>query len=110
MLAISMLEQILIFCVRLDQLSERFNQLDQGTSSNHDDIRSLRLSLDQFHSMSETQFLTLKDQLQVLSDSPNTERLPLLPLPSVEVVDTEQTVVIEGLCGKVKGLEQTLVT
>ena len=26
------------------------------------------------------------------------------------VVDTEHTVVIEGLCGKVKGLEQTLVT
>ena len=27
-----------------------------------------------------------------------------------EVVDTEHIVVIEGLCGKVKGLEQTLVT
>ena len=28
----------------------------------------------------------------------------------VEVVDAEHTVIIEGLCGKVKGLEQTIVT
>ena len=34
--------------VRLDQLTERFNQLDQCTSSNRDDICSLRSSLDQF--------------------------------------------------------------
>ena len=54
--------------------------------------------------------MSLRDQFQVLSESPNTEHLPSLPLPSVEVVDTEHTVVIEGLCGKVKGLEQTLVT
>ena len=31
-------------------------------------------------------------------------------MSSVEVVDTKHTVVIEGLCGKIKGLEQTLVT
>ena len=31
------------------------------------------------------------------------------PLSSVEVADVEQTVVIEGLQGKVKGLEQTIV-
>ena len=33
-----------------------------------------------------------------------------MPLPSVEVADVEQTVVIEGLLGKMKGLEQTIVT
>ena len=96
--------------VRLDQLAERFNQLDQCTSSNRDNIRSLRSSLDQFRSVFETQFLSLRDQLQALSESSNTERLPSPPLSSVEVVNTEHTVVIEGLCGKVKGLEQTLVT
>ena len=31
-------------------------------------------------------------------------------LPSVEVPDVEQTVVIEGLTGKMKGLEQRIVT
>ena len=50
------------------------------------------------------------NQLQALSESSNFERLPSLPLPSVEVVDAEQTVVIEGLQGKMKGLEQTIVT
>ena len=40
----------------------------------------------------------------------NTVGLPSPPRSSVEVVDTEHTVVIEGLCGKIKGLEQTLVT
>ena len=31
-------------------------------------------------------------------------------MPIVEVADVEQTVVIEGLQGKMKGLEQTIVT
>ena len=52
--------------------------------------------------MSETQFLSLKGQLQALSEPSNTERLPSPPLSSVEVVNAEQTVVIEGLCGKMK--------
>ena len=65
--------------VRLDQLAERFNQLDQRTSSNRDDIRSLHSSLDQFCSVSKTQFLSLRDQLQVLSESSNTVRLPSPP-------------------------------
>ena len=51
-----------------------------------------------------------RDQFQGLNKSSNTVRLPSPPTLSVEVVDTEHTVVIEGLCGKVKGLEQTLVT
>ena len=54
--------------------------------------------------------MSLRDQLQVLSESSNTVCLPSPPTSSVEVVDTEHTVVIKGLCGKVKGLEQTLVT
>ena len=29
---------------------------------------------------------------------------------SAEVVEVEHTIVIEGLCGKVKGLEQAIVT
>ena len=49
-------------------------------------------------------------QLQVLSESSNTVRPSSHPTSSVEVVDVEHTVVIEGLCRKVKGLEQTIVT
>ena len=52
----------------------------------------------------------MKGQLQALSESSNLERLSSLPLSSVEVVDAEKTVVIEGLRGKMKGLEQTIVT
>ena len=85
--------------VRLDHLAEKFNQLDQHISNNHDNISSLRSSLDQFSIVSETQFLSLRDQFQALSGSSNTERLPSPPLSSVEVVDTEQTVVIEGFRG-----------
>ena len=33
-----------------------------------------------------------------------------VPTSSVEAADVEHTVIIEGLCGKVKGLEQTIVT
>ena len=46
----------------------------------------------------------------MLSESSDIERRPLLPLQSVEVVDVEQVEVIEGLWGKMKGLEQTIVT
>ena len=79
--------------VRLDHLAEKLNQLDQRTSSNRDNIGSLRSSLDQFRSVSETQFLSLRHQLQALSESSNTERLLSPPLSSVEVVDTKHTVV-----------------
>ena len=95
---------------RLDHFAERLNQQDQCISNNCDDIRSLRSSIDQFSTVSETQFLSLKDQLQVLSESSNLKRLPSPPLSSVKVVDAEQTIVIEGLRGKMKGLEQTIVT
>ena len=59
--------------------------------------------------MSENQFLSLKDQLKVLSESSDVERLPSLPLQSIEVADIEQVEVIEGLQGKMKGLEQNIV-
>ena len=95
---------------RLDQLTERFNQLDQRASTNRDNIRSLHSSLDQFCNVSETQFLSLKAQLQVLSEVSNTVRPSSSPTSAVKVVDTEHTVVIKGLRGKVKGLEQTIVT
>ena len=58
-------------------------------------------------STSEIQFSSVKNQLQVLSESSST--VPV-PTSSGEVVDIEHTVVIEGLRGKVKGLEQTIVT
>ena len=95
---------------RLDQLKERYNQLDQCTSNNRDDLLSLCSLIDKFLNSSETQFLSLRDQLQVLIDSSNTIRPPSPPTFSLDFVDAEQTVVIEGLRGKVKGLEQTIVT
>ena len=45
-----------------------------------------------------------------MSESSVFERLSSPPLPSVEVTDVKQILVIEGLRGKVKGLEQTIVT
>ena len=46
----------------------------------------------------------------MLSESSNTAQPPPIPTSSVEVVDAEHTVVMEGLRGKVKGLEQTIAT
>ena len=60
--------------VRLDHLTEKFNQLDQCITNNPDDIRSLRSSFDQFSIVSETLFLSLRDQLQALSESSNIEQ------------------------------------
>ena len=91
-------------------LKDLISKISVYISNNCDDIRSLRFSIDQLSTVSETQFLSLKDQLQALSESSNFERLPSLPLPSVEVVVAEQAVVIEGLLGKMKGLEQTIAT
>ena len=95
---------------RLDHFAERLNQQDQCISDNRIKIQYLLLSFDQFKIISENQFLALKDQLQVLSESSGVKRLLSLHLPSVEVADVEQTVVIEGLRGKMKCLEQTIVT
>ena len=46
----------------------------------------------------------------MLSESSNTVQPPPIPISAVEVVDAEQTVVIDDLRGEVKGLEQTIVT
>ena len=59
--------------------------------------------------MSESQFLLLKDQLKVVSESSDIERRPSLPLQSIELPDS-QVEVIENLRGKMKGFEQTIVT
>ena len=83
--------------VRLDHLAEKLNHLDQRITNNRDDICSLCSSFDQFSIVSETQFLSLRNQLQALSESSNIACLPSPPLSSADVVDTEQTVVIEGL-------------
>ena len=45
----------------------------------------------------------------MVSESFVIERLPSLPLQSIEVPDVEQVEVIESLRGKMKGLEQTIV-
>ena len=49
------------------------------------------------------------DQFQVLSGSATTVQPTPIPISSVEVVDIEHTIIIDGLRGKVKGLEQTIV-
>ena len=54
---------------RLDQFAERLNQQDQSIADNCTKIQSLASSLDQFKITSKTQFLVLKDQLLVLSES-----------------------------------------
>ena len=52
----------------------------------------------------------MKDQLKVLSESSDIDRRPSLPLQAVGVPDVEQVEVIEGLRGKMKELEQTILT
>ena len=46
----------------------------------------------------------------MLGESANTVHPSPIPTSSVEILDVEHAVVIEGFCGKVKGLEQTIVT
>ena len=49
-------------------------------------------------------------QLQVIRESPPVTQSLHVPTSRIEAANTEHTVIIEGLCGKVKGLEQTIVT
>ena len=63
-----------------------------------------------FQSVSENQFLSLRDQLRVLSEAPGIERSLSLPLQPVGIPGVEQEEVIKGLRGKVMGLEQTILT
>ena len=83
--------------------------MEQRTSNNRDDLLSICSLIDQLRAMFEIQFSSLTDQLQVLSESANTAQPPAIPTSSGEIADIEHAVVIEGLHGKVKGLEQTIV-
>ena len=51
----------------------------------------------------------MKDQLKVLSESSDIDRRPSLPLQAVGVPDVEQVEVIEGLRGKMKEYEKTIL-
>ena len=62
--------------IRLDYLTERFNRLEQSTSNNCDDLLTICKSINDFQDTYDTQFLSLKDQLQALSKSSNTVRVP----------------------------------
>ena len=66
--------------------------------------------IDQLRATSDSQFSSLTKQLQVLRESSKAAQSLHVPTSSVEAADTEHTVIIKGLCGKVKGLEQTIVT
>ena len=58
--------------IRLVYLTECFNQLEQCTSNNHDNLLTIFKSNDDFRDTYDTQFLSLRDQLQALSKSSNT--------------------------------------
>ena len=66
--------------------------------------------IDQLPAASDSQFSLLTKQLQVPRESSNAAQSLHVLTSSVEVADAEHTVIIEGLCCKVKGLEQTIVT
>ena len=84
---------------RLDHFAERFNKQDQLISDNSVRIQSLFSSIDQFQLVSENQFVSLRDQLRVLSDVSCIERSPPLPLQSVGIPGVEQEEVMKGLRG-----------
>ena len=60
--------------------------------------------------VSENQFLSLRDQIWELSEASSIESSPSLPLQPVGIPGVEQKEVIEDLRGKVKRLEQTILT
>ena len=64
---------------RLDHFAERLNQQDQHISDNGVKIQSLISSVDQFQLISENQFVSLRDQLRVLSEASGIERSLSLP-------------------------------
>ena len=88
---------------RLDHLTEQLNHLEQCTSSNRTYFLSLRTLIEQLCITSDTQFSSLRDQLQGLSESPS---MAPAPISTVDVAEGEHTVVVEGL----RGLEQIIVT
>ena len=54
--------------------------------------------------------LLLSKQFQVLREAHQIAQSLHVPTSSVEAADAEHTVIIEGFCDKVKGVEQTIVT
>ena len=54
--------------------------------------------------------LLLEDQLKALRHISSVETNPVFPPIHVETLGVEQEEVVEGLCGKVKGLEQQIQT
>ena len=81
---------------RLDHFAERLNQQDQRISDNNVKIQSLISSVDQFQLISENKFVSLRNQLRVLSAASGFGRSSLLPLQPVGVPGVEQVVIIEG--------------
>ena len=90
---------------RLDHFAECLNQQDQIVTDNSVKIQSLICSFDQFRLNSESQLSSLEDQIKVLNEVPSVGRSPVCPPVPVEVLEVEQEEVVEGLRGKVKGLE-----
>ena len=90
---------------RLEHFAERINQQDQVIAENSKKIQSLACSLDQFKVNTEAQLLLIDDQLKVLCDVSNQEVNLQHPTVPVLTLGLEQEEVVEGLCGKVKGLE-----
>ena len=78
--------------------------MEQRASSTRADFMSLHMSIEQLRITSDTQFSSLRDQLQRLSESPS---MAPAPISTVDVAEVEHTVVVKGLRGKVEGLEQT---
>ena len=66
--------------------------------------------IDQLRARSDSQFSLLSKQLQSLLQSPRVEPTLHNPTPSAEAADIKHTIIIEDPCGKVKGLERTIVT
>ena len=74
---------------RLDHFAERLNQQDQRISDNGVKIQSLISSVDQFQLISENQFVSLRDQIRVLSEASCIERSSSLPLQPVRTPGVE---------------------
>ena len=90
---------------RIDLLAEKFNQLDIRTSCNHSDIMLICGMIDQLRARSDSQFSSLSKQIQSLLQSPRAEPTLHNPTSPAEAAEIEHTIIIEDLCGKVKGLE-----
>ena len=94
---------------RLDHL-EQLNQQNQVVSENTVKIQSLVSSLDQFKSHTERRLSVFEDQIKTLHLVASVETDPIISPILVEPLGLEQEEVVEGLPGKVKGLEKQIQT